>query len=203
MKLEKTTTSIFLTPVIGISKAILDSFEYLNGYSDYVDKELIFDDHIVYLLFKPKNRPKFQKFVDRQYIDNAGILEDFDLRDEFVVLTYKLNKELDDDYVLIKMGKYSKTSKKFQEIFPSEIKIHSGVKFTRRKTLQKMIFDKDSSLSKYWEKKIKTKDISENNMEVWYNFDIEKETLNIDNVITELQKKEEKDEQREPRENSK
>ena len=176
---------MFLVPVLGLDKSVISDHNYLNGYSDLKDKILEYEPHVIYLLFKPKNRETFQDFVEGQYEMGQSILEDFDLDDDFVVLVYKLNEELDRDYHLIKLGNYSKTSEEFQSLFPETISDDRKGMLTKRKTLQKMVFDKEKSLFKYWQNNIGRPLLNED-MEVWYSFDTRKETLNLEEIIETL-----------------
>ena len=52
----------------------------------------------------------------------------------------------------------------------------------RKRTIQRMVFDKDFALLSYWQDKIETNVIYDKNMEVWNTFEIERETLDIDEL---------------------
>jgi len=189
MKLEKTITSIFLVPVLGLDKSLLKNYNYLNSYSDMKDKEIDYPPHVVYILFKPKSLTSFQSFVEDQYADpNSGLLEDFNIEKELVVLVYKLDDKFKKDIELVKASKYSKTSKKFQQLFPEIIKFEKDGVTHRRKSLQNLVFNKDQSLLNYWSEKIGTKILANYDMEVWYSFEPKKETLDITSILNKLEK---------------
>ena len=80
-------------------------------------------ENAVYLLFKPKDLDKFRDFLDGEYERTKSIIDDYDYEDGYVVVVYEINPRLKNDIELIKQGKYSQTSTKFQEIFPKVIQI--------------------------------------------------------------------------------
>jgi hypothetical protein len=182
MSLEKTITSMFLVPTLGLDKTLLNQYNYLNSYSDLKDKEIDYDPHVVYILFKPNSKILFKDFLNNLYKYNNSILEDFNLDNDFVVVVFQLNEEFNIDYELIKISKYSKTSKKFQNLFPETVlkQNSKGV----RKSLQTLVFNKDKSLVDYWEKKIGSEFTED--MEVWYSFDPEKEILDFEQILKTL-----------------
>lgn len=185
MKLEKTITSMFLVPALGLDKETLHKYNYLNSYSEMVDKDKEYDPHVVYILFRPTSKELFQDFIEKQYDLEKGLLEDYNLDDEFVVLVFQLDDKFKKDYELVKISKYSKTSKDFQKLFPALVvkKNQKGI-ITQRPSLQKLVFTKDPSLHNYWEQKIGGK--LPEDAEVWYDFNIEKETLDFESIIKQL-----------------
>ena len=77
----------------------------------------------IYLLFLLRSLDKFKEFLDGEYERTTAMIDDYDYEEGFVVLVYELNKKFKTDFGLIKLGKYSKTSKEFQSMFPKVIKI--------------------------------------------------------------------------------
>jgi hypothetical protein len=179
MNVSKTITSIFIVPTLKINRDDLKGNGYMNGYMSDVRRDVQYKD-AVYLLFKPDNLDRFREFLDDETERTKQLIDDYDYEDGFVVLVYKLDKKWKDDFLLVKEGKYSQTSKEFQEQFPKVIKIIKNNLHRDEISLQHRIFKKSEDLRQYWEDKI---DISfDANMEVWEGFSIENETLDLDTI---------------------
>lgn len=179
MDIKKTITSIFIVPTLSIDKEKLADNGYINGYIKDARKDVQYED-CIYLLFKPKDLDKFRVFLDEEYERTKSIIDDYDYEDGYVVVVYKLNERLDSDIKLIKQGKYSETSKKFQEIFPKVIKITKNGLRKDEISLQYRIFNKTEDLRKFWEEKLGV-DLDEE-MEVWSGFFEENEIMNLDKI---------------------
>jgi len=109
-----------------------------------------------------------------------SIIDDYDYEDGYVVVVYQLNSKLDKDIELIKQGKYSQTSPKFQEIFPKIVKLKRNGLLKDEVSLQYRIFNKTKDLIQFWEDKL---DIEfDDSYEVWDGFFEENETLNLDKL---------------------
>ena len=184
MEIKKTITTIFIVPTLGVDRDDLKQNGFLNGYVSDERRDIQHKDAI-YLLFKPEDLDKFRDFLERETSKNKNIIDDYDYEDGYVVLVYKLNTKWKKDYMLIREGLYSKTSKKFQELFPQTIIVSRGKKQLPKheKTLQHRVFEKSDELKDYWEKKIEISFTDD--MELWEGFHVENETLNLDNVKTE------------------
>ena len=177
MEIKKTITSIFIVPTLSIGKEKLVDNEFINGYIKDGRKEVQYEN-CVYLLFKPKDLDKFKVFLDEEYERTKSIVDDYDYEDGYVVVVYKLNERLSSDIELIKQGKYSKTSKRFQEIFPKNIKVQKGNRTYEQISTQYRIFNKTNDLKTYWEEKLGI-EIDEDT-ELWGGFFEEDETLNLE-----------------------
>lgn len=175
---------MFLVPTLGLDKPLLRQYNYVNSYSDMKDKVIDYDPHVVYIVFKPASKIMFKGFLDNLYKYNDTILEDFNLDDDYVVVVFQLDEEYNSDYKLVKASKYSQTSAEFKKLFPVRVESinKKGVPVTRD-SLQTMVFRKDKSLLNYWEKKIGQRFTSD--MEVWYEFDPEKEILDFEQILKE------------------
>ena len=179
MELKKTITSIFMVPTLSINRDKLKENEFINAYINDERREVQFEN-CIYLLFSPKDLDRFKEFLDGEYERTAAIIDDYDYEDGFVVLVYELNKKFKKDFTLVKEGKYSKTSKEFQSMFPKVIKIKRNGLHKDEISLQYRVFNKTEDLRKYWEEKIGI-DFDET-MEVWQGFIEENETLNLDKI---------------------
>lgn len=184
--MKKTVTSIFMVPTLKVPSGGFKENGFINAYSKDSRKEIQYEDAI-YALFRPENTAKFMEFLDSEYERcSDNIIEDYDYEDGFVVIVYKLNSFFKEDFDIIRKGLYSQTSTLFQNEFPKEIvikKYREEVPIVE-KSLQFRIFKKSLEMRIYWEEKLHY-DFDEE-MEVWYTFDEEKETLNLDVIKKEL-----------------
>jgi len=179
MEIKKTITSIFIVPTLSIGKEKLVDNGFINGYTKDGRREIQYDN-AVYLLFKPENLDKFKDFLDDEYERTKSIVDDYDYEDGYVIVVYQLNSRLEKDFELIKQGKYSQTSPKFQEIFPKIVKINKNGVQKDEVSLQYRIFNKTEDLRKFWEEKL---DIEfDDSYEVWDGFFEENEILNLDKL---------------------
>jgi hypothetical protein len=123
---------------------------------------------------------KFKLFLDDEYERTKLIVDDYDHSGGFVVVVYELNKKFQKDFSLIKMGKYSKTSREFQAMFPKIIKIKKNGLHKDEISVQYRIFNKTEDLKKFWEEKLGVE--FDDSMEVWQGFIEENETLDINKL---------------------
>jgi hypothetical protein len=179
MEIKKTITSIFIVPTLSIGKERLLDNGYINGYIKDKRREVQYENSI-YLLFRPENLDKFKGFLDEEYERTKSIVDDYDYEDGFVVVVYVLNSRLNDDISLVKQGKYSQTSKKFQEIFPKVVKIKRAGYSKDEISLQFRVFNKTDDLRQFWEDKFGVE--FDEDMEVWGGFIEEDEILNLDKI---------------------
>lgn len=177
---SRTITSIFMMPTLNINRDSLFNNGYVDAYIDDKNKQYPYEQ-MLYLLFKPQDLQLFKNFLDQEYERTKQIIEDYDYEEGFVVVVYALDKRWSNDFELIKESKYSKTSKEFQNLFPKKLTNFVDKKDTEEKTsLQHLIFQRDGKLLTFWEEKIGTNVLTTNNLEVWPYFNIEKETLKIE-----------------------
>jgi hypothetical protein len=179
MDIKKTITSIFMVPTLQIPKNSLKDNGFINAYSTDIDKEHQYKDCIC-LLFKPPNLDKFREFLDLEHERTKNVIEDYDYEDGFVVVVYKLDDKFKEDFDLIRQGKYSKTSKKFQDVFPKAVKILINGKHRDEIALQVRIFKKTQDLIDFWEEKLDVK--FEEDQEVWRGWDDQDEQLNLNKI---------------------
>jgi hypothetical protein len=185
MELKKTITSIFMVPTLECPKDSLKNNGFINGYINDEERDVQYENAI-YLLFQPKNLDKFREFLDEEYERTKSIIEDYDYSNGYVVVVYKLNESLSEDFKLIREGKYSKTSENFQKIFPKNISVENERgKLKDHLSLQYRIFNKTEDLIEFWEDKLGVDlgNVVGSDFEVWEGFDLKRETLNIKNFI--------------------
>lgn len=179
MSIKKTITTIFIIPTLKINRDALKNHNCINGYIKDIRKDVQYED-AVYLLFKPKNLDAFRYFLDEEYERTDQIVDDYDYEDGFVVLVYKLDKNLKHDFELIKKGKYSMTSDRFQSIFPETFQVEKGGLKKEEISLQYRIFVKSDDLRKYWEDKLAVD--FKDDMEVWDGWKEENEVMDLDKI---------------------
>lgn len=176
MSVKKTITTIFLVPTLGVPKGALVENGFINAFSKDSNSTL-YDSGVIYLLFKPENIDKFREFLQEEYERTDNIVDEYDYSYGYVVLVYRLDTKISSDITLIKEGKYSKTSKEFQNLFPPTIAVKRGSVNKIEPSLQVRIFKKSRELREYWENKI-GEDLGEE-QEVWETYDESKEILNL------------------------
>ena len=179
VKVEKTITSIFMLHSLNVDREKFKDNGFINAY---IKDELrdIHYENCIYVLFHPKDLDKFREFLDGEYERTKSIIDDYDFTDGFVVVVYELNKKFEKDYELIKQGKYSKTSKEFQKLFPKVIKIVRNGLRKDEISLQYRIFNKTQDLIKFWEDELGVE--FDSDQEVWETFHIKRETLNEEKI---------------------
>lgn len=176
--LKKTITSIFFLPVLKIGKDRLTRNGFINAYQKDVDHTHY--ENCIYVLFKPEDLITFSKFLDEEYERTKAIIDDYDHQDGFVVAIYKLDPKFTKDYELVKQGKYSKTSKAFQGMFPKTLKIVKNGMTREEVSLQYRVFNKTDDLRDYWERKL---DVTfGDDIEFWDIYEEENEILDIEKI---------------------
>jgi hypothetical protein len=179
MNVKRTVTTIFIVPTLKINRDELNSNGYVNGYMSDVRRDVQYKD-AVYLLFKPDNLDRFREFLDDETERTKQLIDDYDYEDGFVVLVYKLDKKWKADFLLVKEGKYSQTSKEFQEQFPKILKVIKNGLHRDEISLQYRIFKKTEDMREYWESRLDMEFTED--MEVWNGFDEIIETLDLDTI---------------------
>ncbi len=172
-----------MVPTLGVPYGKLNENGYINGYIDdstHISKY----KNCVFVLFKPSDMNVFRNFLDNEIERTKAIVEDYDYEDGYVVVVYQLNDKYKKDFKLIKQGKYSKTSKEFQKLFPKIIKIVKNNLHRDEISLQYRIFNKAEDLVTFWEEKlgINLKSTVGDDFELWDGWDESKEILELDKI---------------------
>jgi hypothetical protein len=179
METTKTITTIFIVPIFSIGKEKLTNNGFVNGFIKDSRKDVQYKDS-VYLLFKPEDLDKFKVFLDGEYERTKSIIDDYDYEEGYVVVVYQISARLLPDIELIKQGKYSKTSTKFQQIFPKTITIKKNGFQKDELSLQYRVFNKTEDLKQFWEDKFDV--VFDDDMEVWSGFSEGYEILDLDKI---------------------
>lgn len=179
MDTKKNITTIFMVPTLKIGKDKLLINGFINGYIRDESQETPYKD-AVYLLFRPTDMNRFREFVDEEYERTDQVIEDYTHENGCVVIVYKLDPKFKKDFELIKLGKYSLTSNKFQELFPKIIHITKHSMSRDEISLQYRVFNRTEDMIKYWEDKLGV--IFKDDQEVWDGFDEKNEVLNLTKI---------------------
>jgi hypothetical protein len=176
---KKTITSIFITPTLQIGRERLTDNGYINSYMKDSGRDIQYEK-CIYLLFKPSHIDLFREFLEEEYERTKSVIDDYDYPNGYVVVVYKLDETFKRDFEFVKTGKYSKTSAKFQELFPKFVKIKRNGATKEELSLQYRVFNKTEDLKQYWEDKLNVE--FDDDMEVWEGFVYENEILNIEKL---------------------
>ena len=180
MEIKKTITSIFMVPTLKIDKVKIKDNGYINAYAKDESPNAVSYENCVYLLFKPSNLDKFRIFLDEEYERTKSVIDDYDYEDGYIVVVYKLNPKFKKDYMLIKEGLYSRTSKEFQALFPKIVKVVKNGLHRDEISLQYRVFNKTEDMVTFWEEKLGV--IFDEDQEVWHGYESENEILNINKI---------------------
>jgi hypothetical protein len=169
-----TITRIFILPtIVNINKKELKENGFINCFIADNTSDIKYED-CIFLLFKPEFPGRFRKFLNREYDRTRSIVADYDKFRGMTVLVYKLNKDFLSDYELIRKSQYSKTSKRFKDIFPEYVEVLKDGISRKELSLQYRIFNKTPDLVKYW--KDRNANFNEDK-EIWYDFVEKNEAL--------------------------
>jgi hypothetical protein len=164
-----------MVPTIGLSRTTLSDNGFINAYVSDSTSEYNYSDAIC-LLFRPTNLGKFRELLDTERERTTALIDDYDYEGGYIVVVYKLKTEFKKDFDLVRQGKYSKTSKEFQKLFPDTVMLNNK----EHVSLQYRVFNKAQDLIDYWENELDIK--FTNDLEVWRGFDEQSEILDIEKV---------------------
>lgn len=168
-----------MAPTLKLAGIEEEKHGFVNAFEKDATRDIQYED-VVYLVFKPENIDKFREFLDNEYERTENIVEDYDYPGGYVVVIYKLDPNFKHDFDLVRKSKYSKTSKEFQFLFPTSVKIMVNGLHRDQLSLQHRVFRKAEDLRLFQEDR--TGFTFTENMEVWSEYDPEEETLNINKI---------------------
>jgi len=175
---NRTNTSLFLLPGVGLDISMLKPFGFINAYIGDIKADHY--SYCIYLLFKPTNIEKFNDFLNEQYISTGLIVDEYDYDGGFVVVVYKFPEDYQQEYKLFLSGKYSQFRKKYKDLFPIEIDSEDDAGPFTQPSFFFHVFNRTKELEKYWFDKIGEK--LDKDGEYWSRPDVVKETLNIEKI---------------------
>lgn len=130
----------------------------------------------IFLLFKPTNVQNFNLFTEEY---RNRIVDEYD-RSGHVILVFKLPEKFRKDIDTVMTGKFSKTSKEYQQEIPTYVKMTgTDGQPVDEMTIQHKIFKKEQEVKDYWKDEYDLKFEPED--EVW-EFYPEREILNDENL---------------------
>jgi hypothetical protein len=179
MDLKKTVTTIFMVPTLKIDREKLTSNNFLNAYIKDKQRDVQYEN-AVYLLFKPSDMDNFASFLSQEHIRTNNIIDDYDYEDGLVVIVYKLDDKYKRDFELVRHGRYSLTSEKFQAELPKIVKLIKNGLHRDELSLQYRIFKRTDDIVKFWEEKLGV--TFDDEQEVWGGFFEEDEILDLDKI---------------------
>lgn len=177
--MDKTITTIFMVPTLGIKREDLKDNGFINGYVKDSHRDVQYQD-CIYLVFQPKSVDKFREFLDSEYERTKDLIDDYNYEGGYVVVVYRLNSDYEKDFKLVRHSKYSKTSKSFQALFPKVIKIKRDGLHKDEISLQYRVFNRTEDLIKFWEERLDVE--FDDDQEIWHAFEEENEVLNINKM---------------------
>lgn len=169
-----------MVPTLRITTGALKNNGFINGYAKDDRREVQYEN-CIYLLFCPVNLEKFREFLDSEYERTKNIIDEYDYENGYVVVVYKLDELYNNDFELIKLGSYSKTSKGFQSLFPKVLKIVKNGLSKDEISLQYRIFYRTNDLIEFWENKLGV--LFDSSQEVWEGYSEDLEILNLTKII--------------------
>lgn len=161
-----TSTTLFLLPITGNLKSDLLKHGFLNAYVEDELKKGEYENCII-CLFQPKDLVDFDLFVEEER-NKINFVDEYDYDGGFSVLVYSLGAEYQDDIDRILKGKYSSTTKKYQQLIPKFMGIMT-------KSIQHMVFEKSPAMKKKIEE-LYDIELPED-IDYWEMFNIDDETL--------------------------
>lgn len=163
-----TNTTLFLLPISGNQKKDLKRYGFLNAFLQDELKSEEYENCII-CLFQPTDIVDFDMFVEEEKLKKVNVVDDYDYPGGFSVVVYDLGKDYEEDINKIMEGKYSKTSKRYKQLFAERIGI------MKTKTIQHLVFERSPQMKKEIEKLYDLE--LPQDMEYWEMFDKSKEIL--------------------------
>lgn len=183
---------LFLLPAFGTTTDRLVKLGIRDTYLRDTHRE--YDaEHLLFLLFKPLNLELLNQWIDE--MDERGlVMDEYDYEEGYVVVVLRFPEKFVEDYVRVMKGKYSKCSREYKKMFPRTIKVRDGGKEINTTTLQVLVFERDKSLKKDMSESFgipmnKLEEELGPDYECWPIVNMDKETLNIVEVIAKHNKK--------------
>lgn len=168
---------VFLLPLLKLNRKKLQAIGFKNSYCFNGEESMVYDN-CIHLLFIPIIMEGFEGFLEAEKLRNAPIVDEKDYPGGLVLLTYELPKKFKKDYELVWQGKYSQTSKEYQDMFPKTMKVinKDGIEVTEMSG-QHMVFCRYQPLRRKIEQELDV-ELSDT-QEIWILPSIEKETFKL------------------------
>lgn len=186
-----TNTTYFINPAFGYRISDLTQYGFIDSFLYDKNREDIEPDgKTIYFLFKP-NESQLVKLQNKiEDWENQGILiEDYDYPSGYVVAALRFPNKYKDQYKLFLQGRYSEFSPEYKELIPKKTTVFNATtgKVEEIDSVQYLVVNKRVKLKEYWEEQTGCEFTDD--MEYWSKPDIQKETLDIDKLIEESEKR--------------
>lgn len=170
---------VFLLPLLKLNRKKLEALGFKDTYWFNGEEKLVYES-CIHLLFKPTSLKNFNEFLLEEKERKAPIVDENDYPGGLVIVTYRLPQRFIKDYNLIWQGKYSETSKEYQDMFPKTVKITnaSGIVVTEMSG-QHMVFSRYQPMKRKLEEELDA-ELSDA-QEIWVMPSIERETFKLKN----------------------
>lgn len=116
---KKTHTTVFILPAFmsegGIKRLDLKGMGFVNAYIKDAEQPYEGNDYRIYLLFKVESWGRFKTLYKKF---EKWLVDEYDYKDNFVVIVLKIPQEWKKDFELFIQGKYSKFSQQFRSKLP-------------------------------------------------------------------------------------
>lgn len=147
-----TATSLFLVQLIGIPQAPIRLAEagFVNAYIKDEIHNVEYDRGL-YLLFKPKYSLSLNDFLDEERDRKARIIEEYDYAGGYTMVVYQYDAKWEEDVKLITQGKFSKTSRGFQNTIEKTRTTQKMGRKVETMSIQHQIFKCVPEIIEYWE----------------------------------------------------
>lgn len=144
--------------------------------NSYLDDKLNHHENCIFLLFNPeKITNDFIEFSEMVLQQHSEYVMDYDVDENKIMFIYNIPNEYREDVNLVKMGKYSITSKRYKDLFPNKIPNKQGQLVLNANW---MILHKHPQWKKTMEEKVGAEIPPENDL--WDAFNEEKEIFNYE-----------------------
>lgn len=191
-----TNTTYFILPIFKVPIIKLDEYGFVNSFLyDKNRPDVEPDGKTIYVLFHPNAEQLvlLQEQIE-DWENNNFLIGDYDYRDGYVVVMLRFPDKYRDQYKLFLRGQYSKFSDVYKDEIPKKVSVimpSNGLPY-EGDSLQYLVINKRVKLKNYWVDQIG--DEFDSDGEYWSKPVLDKETLDIDKIITEIEEK--KDEPR-------
>lgn len=176
---KSNVSCVFILPVLKIGKRKLESLGLVDTYLLNGEESMVYEN-CIHLLFKPSSISRFNDFLMEEKQKRASIVDENDYPGGLVLITYQLPSRFKEDYDLIWQGKYSETSKEYQEMFPKTVKVTTSAgHLVTEMSGQHMVFSRYQPMRRKLEEELGA-ELSED-QELWTIPDIERETFKLKN----------------------
>ena len=174
--LARNISTIFLVPALEFDANKLFEFKLLNAFMFREKDDLDVLDNVIYLCFSPEDFFKFEEFIT-PFKEGECFLTEEMAGENIIVIQCKLPAKWESDYQKILKGRYSKLSEGYRKLIPQYIEYNKKVSMYLGYSIINKTAEIRNLIKEYLGVTLKESD------EYWTVFDIQKETLIINNLL--------------------